>query len=91
MSEIGHNSGATNDQGISAQRLTSFIQRIERLQEDKVAIATDIKEVFSEAKSSGFDTKIMREVIRLRAMDPSDLAERRSLVELYMEAVGGMA
>jgi len=47
--------------------------------------------VFSEAKGAGFDTKIKREVIRLRAMDPSDLAERRSLVELYMKAVGVMA
>lgn len=81
MTGIGHNS-------ISAPHLESFVKRIERLKEERAALAVDEREVFSEAKAAGFDTKIMREVIRLRAMDPSDLAERRALVDVYMEALG---
>ncbi len=81
MTGPGHNS-------ISAQALEQFVKRVERLQEDKAAIAEDIKSVFTEAKGAGFDVKIMREVIRLRAMDPSDLAERRALIDVYMEALG---
>lgn len=77
----GHNS-------ISAQALEGYVKRIERLKEERAALAEDEKQVFSEAKGNGFDVKIMREVIRLRAMDPSDVAERRALVDLYMEALG---
>ena len=83
MSEptTGHNS-------ISAQRLTQFVTRIERLHEDRAAINADIKEIFKEASAAGFDAKIMREVIRLRAMDPSDMIERRALIDVYLEALG---
>lgn len=81
MTGVGHNS-------ISAQALESFVRRIERLKEERAALAEDERQVFSEAKGQGFDTKIMREVIRLRAMDPSDLAERKAMIELYMEALG---
>lgn len=81
MTGPGHNS-------ISAQHLESFVRRIERLKEEKAALTEDERQVFAEAKGAGFDTKIMREVIRLRAMDPSDLAERKAMIELYMEALG---
>ncbi len=84
MTGPGHNS-------ISAQALESFIKRVERLQEEKAALGEDIKEVFSEAKGAGFDPKIMREVIKIRAADPSELAERRALIEVYLEALGGSA
>lgn len=81
---IGHNS-------ISAQHLESFIKRIERLKEEKAALTVDEREVFREAQSAGFDTKTMREVIKLRALDPSEVAERKAMLELYMEVLNGTA
>ena len=79
--------GAT-DKGISAQRLKSFIERIERLEEEKKALGGDIKEVYSEAKSGGFDTKIMRQVVRIRKMDKAEREEQEALVQVYLDAVG---
>jgi uncharacterized protein (UPF0335 family) len=72
----------------SAARLKSFIERIERLEEEKAGIAADIKEVYAEAKGTGFDTKIMRQVIRLRKMDEADRREQEELLELYKSALG---
>jgi uncharacterized protein (UPF0335 family) len=71
-------------------RLKSFIERIERLEEDKAAIAGDLKEVFAEAKGEGFDTKIMRKVIRLRKQDKAKVQEEEALVDLYLSAIGGL-
>ena len=79
--------GAT-DKGISAQRLKSFIERIERLEEEKKALGGDIKEVYSEAKSGGFDAKIMRQVVRIRKMDKAEREEQEALVQVYLDAVG---
>lgn len=84
---IGHNS----DKGISAQRLKSFIERIERLEEEKKNLATDIKEVYAEAKSGGFDTKIMRQVVRMRKIDKADRQEQEALLAIYLDAVGDFA
>lgn len=83
----GHNSDA-NDKGISAQRLKSFIERAERLEADKANVATDIKEVYAEAKALGFDPKIMRKVVKLRKMDAADRQEEESLLQVYWDAVG---
>lgn len=80
--------GAT-DKGISAQRLTSFIQRIERLEEEKKALGADIREVYAEAKSTGFDPKIMRQVIKIRGMDTAERQEQEALLQVYLDAVGG--
>lgn len=77
--------GAT---GVDSGRLKSIIQRIERLEEEKAGIAGDIKEVYSEAKSAGYDTKIIRAVIRLRKLDKADRAEQDELTDLYLNAVG---
>ena len=74
--------------GIAADRLKSFVERIERLEEEKKALANDIKEVFAEAKGTGFDVKIMRQVIRLRRMDKDDLSEQETLLDLYRRALG---
>lgn len=71
-------------------RLKSFIERIERLEEDKAAIAADMKEVFAEAKGEGFDVKIMRKVIRLRKQDKVKRQEEEALVDLYLSAIGGL-
>ena len=74
--------------GIAGERLRSLIERIERLEEEKRTLAADIKEVFAEAKGSGFDTKIMRQLIRLRRMDKDDLDEQETLLDVYKRAIG---
>lgn len=77
--------------GVSAERLRSFVERIERLEEEKAAIAGDIRDVYAEAKADGFDTKIMRQVIRLRTMDAADAQEQEELLEVYKRALGMLA
>ena len=74
--------------GIAGDRLKSFIERIERLEEEKKALADDIKEVYAEAKGTGFDVKIMRQVIRLRKLDKDDLDEQETLIDIYKRALG---
>ena len=74
--------------GIAGDRLRSLIERIERLEEEKAALAGDIREVYAEAKGSGFDTKIMRQIVRLRKMDKADLQEQETLLDLYKRALG---
>ena len=77
--------------GSTAQgKLRSLIERIERLEEDKAAVASDLKEVYAEAKGEGFDTKIMRKVIRLRKADAAKRSEEEALIELYISAIGGL-
>lgn len=84
---VGHNSEGDAVQEFAADRLRSFIERVERLEEEKAALATDIREVYSEAKATGFDTKIMRIIIKLRKMDKSDREAQDHLVELYCRAL----
>ena len=72
----------------AAKRLRTFIERIERLEEEKAGIAADIKEVFAEAKGTGFDVKVMRQVIRLRKQDVEDRREQEELLDLYKRALG---
>ena len=74
--------------GIAGERLKSFIERIERLEEEKKALAEDIKEVYAEAKGVGFDTKIMRQVIKIRKMDQNDMDEQEALLDIYKRALG---
>jgi uncharacterized protein (UPF0335 family) len=77
---------------VSAQtRLRSIVERIERLEEDKAAVAGDIKEVFAEAKGEGYDAKILRKVVRLRKMDKAKRQEEEALLDLYMAAIEGDA
>ena len=75
--------------GIAASQLKSFIERIERLEEEKAGIAGDIREVYSEAKGQGFEPKVMRQVIKLRKMDREDRQEQEALLDLYLSAIGG--
>jgi uncharacterized protein (UPF0335 family) len=72
----------------SADQLNQIVARIERLEEEKKALADDIREVYAEAKAHGFDTKILRQVIKLRKLDRAELAEQESLLEIYMDALG---
>jgi len=74
--------------GIAASQLKSFIERIERLEEEKAGIAQDIREVYAEAKGTGFEPKVMRQVIKLRKMDREDRQEQEALLDLYLSAVG---
>ena len=78
MAEVG---------GISSDRLRSLIERIEKLEEDKREIATDIREVFAEAKSAGFEVKIMRTILKLRKMDAADRDEQEILIDTYRKAL----
>lgn len=73
---------------ITKEQLKSYIERIERLEEEKAALATDIREVFAEAKANGYDTKIMRKVISLRKVDAAEREEQDQLLELYQQALG---
>jgi uncharacterized protein (UPF0335 family) len=75
-------------QTVAAGQLRAFIERIERLEEEKKTIADDIKEVFAEAKGTGFDTKAMRSIIRLRKKDQAERQEEETILDLYKAALG---
>jgi uncharacterized protein (UPF0335 family) len=70
------------------EQLRSLIERIERLEEEKAALAADIREVYSEAKGVGFDAKIMRQVVRMRKLDRADRQEQEAILDLYLSALG---
>ncbi|MDA0661918.1 MAG: DUF2312 domain-containing protein [Alphaproteobacteria bacterium] len=74
--------------GVTGDQLRSLIERIERLEEEKAALAEDIREVFAEAKGNGFDVKIMRQIIRLRKMETGDRQELEALLDTYKAALG---
>jgi uncharacterized protein (UPF0335 family) len=74
--------------GFAAGQLKSLVERIERLEEEKATLTADIREVYAEAKGHGFDTKIMRQVVRLRKLETSDLQEQEAVLELYLSALG---
>jgi len=74
--------------GVSGERLRSFIDRIERLEEDKAAVGEDLKEVYAEAKGVGFDTKIIRQIVRLRKVELEKRRENEELLDLYKAAIG---
>ena len=73
--------------GIAGRQLKSFIERIERLEDEKRALGEDIKEVYAEAKSSGFEPKIMRQIIKIRRMDKEEHDEQETLLDLYKRAL----
>lgn len=81
MNEIGHNS-------VSKDQLKSIIERVERLEEDKAAVASDIKDVYAEAKGNGYDTKALRAIVRRKRADAAKVAEHEAIVELYMQSLG---
>jgi uncharacterized protein (UPF0335 family) len=74
--------------GVHGEHLKSFVERIERLHEERKALSDDIADVYSEAKANGFDVKIMKEVIKIRRMDVDDRDEQEALLETYMRALG---
>jgi uncharacterized protein (UPF0335 family) len=83
------NDGAPQDvENVSGQRLKSYLDRIERLEEEKKGLADDIKDIYAEAKGVGFDTKTIRTLVKLRKMDTNKRHEEEELLELYKSAVG---
>jgi uncharacterized protein (UPF0335 family) len=74
--------------GIVADRLRSIIERIERLEEEKDALSSDIKDIMTEAKSAGFDVKVIRQILRIRKQEPAEVEEQESLLDLYRRALG---
>lgn len=79
---------ALHNNGIAADELAQLIERIERLEEEKASIASDIKDIYAEAKARGFDTKAMRKIVSLRKKRPEERQEEAAILELYMEALG---
>lgn len=76
------------ENSVAGAQLRAFIERVERLEEEKKTIADDIREVYAEAKGSGFDAKVMRQVVRLRKQEANERAEQEALLDLYMHALG---
>ena len=79
MTEVG---------GIAADQLASYVERIERLEEEKANLMADIKEVYGEAKALGYDVKILRQIIRLRKIEDHERSEQEQILEVYMRALG---
>jgi uncharacterized protein (UPF0335 family) len=78
----------TDAHGVARDQLRAFIERIERLEEEKKTIADDIKDVYAEAKGTGFDTKILKKVIALRKKDEQERLEEEAILETYLAALG---
>lgn len=74
--------------GVSADQLKTIVERIERLEQEKAAIAEDIKDVYAEARGNGYDTKTLRTVVKLRKMDTDDRQEQEEMLDLYLNALG---
>ncbi len=74
--------------GVAGERLRTFIERVERLEEERAGITADIREVYAEAKGAGFDTKILRQIVRLRRMDAAQRQEEEALLVTYQRALG---
>jgi len=74
--------------GIAADRLRSIIERVERLEEERKALAGDIKDIFSEAKSAGFDVKVIKQIIKLRKQEPAEVEEQETLLDIYRRTLG---
>jgi uncharacterized protein (UPF0335 family) len=86
--KIGHNSKRVKAGPVNADRLKSFVERIEKMEEERKAIGSDIKDIYSEAKGVGYDVKTLRKVVQMRGMDAADRAEQETLLETYLHALG---
>jgi len=78
----------TKSGGLAADRLRSIVERIERLEEERKALGGDIRDIYVEAKSAGFDVKVLRQLIRLRRQEPGDVKEQETLLDVYRRALG---
>ena len=78
------------DNSINADRLRSVFERIERLEEDRKAVVSDIKDIYMEAKSAGFEVRVLRQLIKLRAMNEDDVVAQETMLDIYRLALGGI-
>ena len=78
----------TQTGGVAAEQLRSIVERIERLEEEKSGLASDIREIFAEAKGRGYDTKVIRQIVRIRKQDANERAEQEAILDLYLQAIG---
>lgn len=88
MAQAAKTNDDTEVGGIAADRLRSIIERVERLEEEKKALSSDIKDIMAEAKSAGFDVKVIRQILRIRKQEPADVEEQETLLDLYRRALG---
>jgi uncharacterized protein (UPF0335 family) len=81
---------ATEDKptNVAGERLRSIVDRIERLEEERKALGSDIKDIYAEAKSAGFDVKVLRQLIRIRKQEPAEIEEQETLLDVYRRAIG---
>ena len=84
----GNTEDAAQWGNVSAERLRSLIERIERLEEERKALSSDIKDIYAESKSAGFDVKVMRQLIRVRKQEPAEVEEQETLLDVYRRALG---
>lgn len=91
---VGHNSAKVRSEeeikagGVAVERLRSIVERIERLDEERKAIGSDIKDIFAEAKSAGFDPKVLRQLIKIRKQDAAEVEEQEMILDTYRHALG---
>lgn len=83
-----NNETTNNVGGIAVDRLRSIIERVERMEDERKALGSDIRDVFTEAKSAGFDVKAIKQIIKLRKQEPAEVEEQETLVETYRRALG---
>jgi uncharacterized protein (UPF0335 family) len=88
MADRGAKEQGSEVGGIAADRLRSIVERIERLEEERKALGNDIKDIYAEAKSAGFDVKVLRQIIALRRKEPAEVEEQETLLDLYRRALG---
>lgn len=88
MTDFPKDHNQSNVGGIAADRLRSIIERIERLEEERKALSGDIKDIMTEAKSAGFNVKVIRQIISIRKQEPADVEEAETLLDIYRRAIG---
>jgi uncharacterized protein (UPF0335 family) len=77
-----------HNEGVAADRLRSIVERIERLETERAALASDIKDIYAEAKSAGFDIKVLRQLIRIRKQEATEVEEQETMLDIYRRALG---
>lgn len=81
-------SGGDNSAAVAGAQIRAFIERVERMEEEKKAITEDIREIYAEAKGNGFDTKVLKKIVAIRKMDHAQRMEQEALLDIYMAALG---
>lgn len=86
--DMGSGAEGSATGGVAVDRLRSLIERVERLEEERKALGSDIRDIFAEAKSAGFDVKVLKQIIKLRKQEPAEVEEQETLLDIYRRALG---